>query len=80
MNKVCSFFVQIESRKLEWNRKSKVGSLENASHKAGGGARRIESQKLDWKAQSKVGSTDYIKHKPGGGNVKVSRLVGTLFE
>ena len=28
---------QIENRKLEWNTSSKVGSLHNAKHKAGGG-------------------------------------------
>lgn len=59
--------------KLQWNAKPKVGSLENATHKPGGGEKKIESVKLDFKdkAKPKVGSKDNIKHTPGGGNVKV---------
>jgi len=62
---------KIESKKLVWNAQSKVGSLNNTSHKAGGGDKKIESQKLDWKKTSKVGSTANITHKAGGGNVKI---------
>lgn len=59
--------------KLQWNAKSKIGSLDNASHKPGGGAKKIETVKLDFKdkAKPKVGSKDNIKHVPGGGDVKV---------
>ena len=32
---------QIESHKLEWNVASKVGSLDNARHVAGGGERKV---------------------------------------
>jgi len=62
---------KIENKKLEWNITSKVGSLDNASHRPGGGEKRIASQKLEWKGKSKVGSIDNIKHKPGGGNIKI---------
>jgi microtubule-associated protein tau len=64
---------QIETVKLQWNAKSKIGSMNNATYKPGGGDKKIESRKLDFKdkAKSKVGSTANIKHAPGGGNVKV---------
>ena len=32
---------QIESKKLEWNVTSRVGSLDNARHKAGGGEKKV---------------------------------------
>ncbi len=59
--------------KLQWNAKSKIGSLENATHKPGGGDKKIETIKLEFreKAKPKVGSKDNIKHVPGGGTVKV---------
>lgn len=59
--------------KLQWNAKSKVGSLENATYKPGGGDKKIETVKLDFKekAKPKVGSKDNAKHVPGGGAVKV---------
>lgn len=57
---------------MQWSAKSKIGSLENAHHKPGGGDKKIESQKLEFKAKPKVGSKDYIKHVPGGGDIKVS--------
>lgn len=65
---------QIEQKKLVWNAKSKIGSLENTTHKPGGGDKKIESVKLDFKdkAKPKVGSKDNMTHKPGGGKVKVS--------
>ena len=36
-------YKQIEQRKLEWNVESKVGSLDNAAHKAGGGTKKVWS-------------------------------------
>ena len=36
-------FEQIEQHKLEWNVSSKVGSLDNAAHKAGGGTKKVWS-------------------------------------
>ncbi|KRZ14228.1 Microtubule-associated protein 4 [Trichinella zimbabwensis] len=64
---------QIEARKLQWNVKAKVGSLENAQHKPTTTGRvQIYNQKLNFKnAKSKIGSMDNIKHKPAGGNVKI---------
>ena len=49
---------------------NQVGSLANATHKAGGGDIRIENRKLDWK---KDGRTDAFNssYKPGGGDKKV---------
>lgn len=60
--------------KLQWNAKPKVGSLENATYKPGGGDKKIETVKLDFKdkAKPKVGSKENAKHVPGGGTVKVS--------
>ena len=63
---------QIEQRKLSWNVTPKVGSLDKASHRPGGGQVKIENRKLDWKVDSKVGSTKNLKHKPGGGNVQIT--------
>lgn len=67
-------YCQILSTKLEWNAKSKIGSLENTTYKPGGGDKKIETVKLDFKdkAKPKVASTVNITHKAGGGNVKVS--------
>lgn len=67
------FISQITQVKLQWNAKPKVGSLDNATHKPGGGEKKIESVKLDFKekAKPKVGSKDNLKHTPGGGNIKV---------
>ena len=33
--------VKIEDRKLEWKAESRIGSLENARHKAGGGDKKV---------------------------------------
>jgi hypothetical protein len=61
---------------LSWTAKSKIGSLDNSSHKPGGGDKRIESIKTDFKdkAKPRVGSKDNIKHQPGGGDVKVTTV------
>ena len=32
---------QIENKKLEWNAQSRIGSLHNAKHKAGGGDKKV---------------------------------------
>ena len=67
---------QIAQVKLQWNAKPKVGSLDNATYKPGGGDKKIETVKLDFKdkAKPKVGSKDNAKHVPGGGSVKVRFL------
>lgn len=59
--------------KLQWQAKPKVGSLDNAAYRPGGGDKKIESVKLDFKdkAKPKVGSKENVKHQPGGGVVKV---------
>ncbi|CRK87022.1 CLUMA_CG000874, isoform B [Clunio marinus] len=64
---------KILSQKLQWNAKSKIGSLENASHKPGGGDKRILEVKTDFKekAKPKVGSKDNMTYQPGGGDVKI---------
>lgn len=69
-----TYFLQITSTKLQWNAKPKIGSLDNASYKPGGGDKKIESLKMDFKdrAKSKVGSKENMKHLPGGGEFKVS--------
>ena len=73
--------LQIQQVKLNWNAKSKIGSLENATHKPGGGDKKIESLKLDFKdkAKPKVGSKDNLKHVPGGGQVKVWFAIQTRY-
>uniref|UniRef100_A0AAG5CNA5 Microtubule-associated protein n=1 Tax=Anopheles atroparvus TaxID=41427 RepID=A0AAG5CNA5_ANOAO len=64
---------KIITTKLQWNAKPKIGSLDNASHKPGGGDKRIESIKTDFKerAKPKIGSKDNMTYKPGGGDVKI---------
>ncbi|KAL8559909.1 hypothetical protein ACOMHN_016955 [Nucella lapillus] len=52
--------------------RSKIGSLDNATHSPGGGNVKILSKKPDVSnVQSKIGSKDKIAHQPGGGNVKI---------
>lgn len=71
--KVCASHPQIIHNKLQWEAKSKIGSLENANHKPGGGDKKIESIRTEFKdkAKPRVGSKDNVKHTPGGGDVKV---------
>jgi len=51
--------------------KSKIGSLENVTHKPKGGDKKVESKKLEWNASSKVGSLAHANYKPGGGDKKI---------
>ena len=62
---------QIENRKLNWSTESRIRSLDNHSHKPGGGDKKIENRKLDWSTESRIGSTKNLKHKAGGGNIQV---------
>ncbi|UYV69683.1 MAPT [Cordylochernes scorpioides] len=66
---------KIFSQKLSFKEraKSKIGSLDNADHRPGGGNVKIPDYKLDFrkKAQAKVGSLDNVDHKPGGGEVRI---------
>lgn len=68
--------------KLQWNAKSKVGSLDNATYKPGGGDKKIETVKLDFKdkAKPKVGSKENAKHVPGGGTVKVKLVLKSYLQ
>lgn len=51
--------------------RSKIGSLENASYKPGGGKVKIENRKLDFsKAQPKIAAKNE-KYTPSGGDKKV---------
>jgi hypothetical protein len=38
---LCGAALQIESQKLEWKASSKIGSLNNTGHKAGGGEKKV---------------------------------------
>lgn len=50
---------QIISNKLQWNARSKIGSLENANHKPGGGDKKVLNFKTDYgNAKPKVGSKE----------------------
>lgn len=50
--------------------KSKIGSLENATHKPGGGHIKIESKKLDFKVAPRIEAKN-DKYQPKGGDKKV---------
>lgn len=55
---------------------SKIGSLQNAHYKPGGGKVKIESRKLEWKADSRIAAKNE-EYVPGGGDKKVSlKLTG----
>jgi microtubule-associated protein tau len=52
--------------------RSKIGSLDNASYKPGGGKFKIENRKLDFsKTQPKIAAKNDT-YVPGGGDKKVS--------
>ncbi|KAL2714880.1 serine/arginine repetitive matrix protein 2 isoform X1, partial [Vespula squamosa] len=54
--------------------RSKIGSLENASYKPGGGKVKIENRKLDFsKAQPKIAAKN-DKYTPSGGDKKISQI------
>ena len=38
---LLSWLAQIETQKLEWKTTSRVGSLDNATHKPGGGDKKV---------------------------------------
>ena len=50
--------------------KSKIGSLDNAAHKPGGGHIKIETKKLEFKAAPRIEAKN-DKYAPGGGDKKV---------
>lgn len=51
--------------------RSKIGSLENASHKPGGGHVKIESRKVDFSTTSSRITAKNDAYVPGGGDKKV---------
>lgn len=51
--------------------RSKIGSLENASHKPGGGNIKIETKKLEFKVTPRIEAKNE-KYIPKGGEKKVS--------
>ena len=46
--------IVIIDEKLKWNAKSKIGSLQNSTHKPGGGARKIVNEKLKWDGKQEI--------------------------
>lgn len=50
--------------------RSKIGSLDNATHKPGGGNIKIETKKLDFKAQPRIEAKN-DRYAPKGGEKKV---------
>jgi Tau and MAP protein, tubulin-binding repeat. len=50
---------------------SKIGSLQNAHYKPGGGKVKIENRKLEWKAEPRIAAKN-DEYVPGGGDKKVS--------
>ncbi|CAA9993424.1 unnamed protein product [Nesidiocoris tenuis] len=53
--------------------RSKIGSLENAKHKPGGGNVKIESRKLDFKTGSRIEAKNDA-YAPGGGEKKIQQV------
>ena len=51
--------------------RSKIGSMNNATHKPGGGAVKIENRKLDWKSGGRTQARNE-HYTPKGGEKKVS--------
>jgi len=50
---------------------SRIGSLSNTDHKAGGGNVRIESRKLEWEAKPRTKMVNENYSGPGGGDKKI---------
>lgn len=55
--------------------RSKIGSLENANYKPGGGKVKIESKKLDFKNAGSRIEAKNDKYAPKGGEKKVSIFI-----
>uniref|UniRef100_A0A8D8UWL6 Microtubule-associated protein n=1 Tax=Cacopsylla melanoneura TaxID=428564 RepID=A0A8D8UWL6_9HEMI len=49
---------------------SKIGSLQNAHYKPGGGKVKIENRKLEWKAEPRIAAKN-DEYVPGGGDKKI---------
>lgn len=57
--------------------RSKIGSLENAAHKPGGGKIKIETKKVEFNAQPRIAAKN-SEYAPGGGDKKVANLIVIL--
>ncbi|RNA38044.1 microtubule-associated 4-like, partial [Brachionus plicatilis] len=62
----------IEAKPVNWEAKSKIGSLEKYNYEPGGGQVSIESRPCNWEAKSKIGSLEKANYVPPGGNVKIT--------
>lgn len=59
--------------------KSKIGSLDNASYKPGGGKVKMENRKIDFsKVQPRIAAKNE-QYQPGGGDKKVEYENFTIF-
>ena len=58
--------------------KSKIGSMDNATHKPGGGNVKIETRKIQIEAKPRIGARNenYVK---AGGDVKVKYILRSIY-
>lgn len=58
--------------------KSKIGSMDNATHKPGGGNVKIETRKIQIEAKPRIGARNenYVK---AGGDVKVKYIIRSIY-
>lgn len=57
--------------------RSKIGSLDNASYKPGGGNVKIENRKIEFKATPRIAAKNET-YVPGGGDKKVMNDSGSM--
>ena len=57
--------------------RSKIGSLDNAAYKPGGGEVKIESRKLEWKTTARTSNFN-DGYTPKGGDKKVKNVAFTV--
>ena len=69
MNKIKVGFAPSPNLKAA---RSKIGSLDNATHKPGGGNVKIESRKIQIEAKPRIGARNEL-YTPAGGDKKVKR-------
>ena len=69
MNKIKVGFAPSPNLKAA---RSKIGSLDNATHKPGGGNVKIESRKIQIEAKPRIGARNEL-YAPAGGDKKVKR-------
>lgn len=54
--------------------RSKIGSMDNAAHKPGGGKIKIESKKLEFHVAPKITAKN-DEYQPGGGDKRVINIL-----